>query len=207
MALVDEHRTLIIALMSKGEDMSWFKMLVNAITLSICIGLSSYGFADALSGKKHIFLLDSKGHELEIGTVVFYPESDQSRYELHMDHGLFRDYFLSMKEMKCLEGPELWCHLAYPYEQPHKISREDLSWLSHDLLFMFKKKEDFGANFWNGIYYHMRVENEQIIGLAQAVDLNLLASPPEVLDIPPINEGERDDIDRVKRWLPDIVIR
>jgi len=75
------------------------------------------------------------------------------------------------------------------------------------MLFMFKKKEDFGANFWNGIYYNIRVEDGVIKGQAEAVDLNLLASPPDDLTVPPMNEGERDEIDRAKRWLPDIVIR
>ncbi len=187
------------------------RMLLTTVFLLLGLAFPTLNFADdnILSGQREIVLMDKKNQAYVIGHIKFSPadSTDQSRYELHIDHGQFRDYFLSMKEMKCLEGPELWCHLAYPYEQPHKVSREDLSWLSHDLLFMFKKKEDFGANFWNGIYYHMRVENEQIVGLAQAVDLNLLASPPDVLDIPPIHEGERDEIDRVKRWLPDIVIR
>lgn len=184
-----------------------FKCLGRILILMAFTGLSSISFADALSGEKQILLLDKKGKEVVVGSVVFYPESDGSRYELHMNHEKFRDYFLSMKEMKCLEGPELWCHLSYPYKQPHTVTRDDLSWLSHDLLFMFKKKKDFGANFWNGIYYHMQIENDLIAGQAQAVDLNLLAAPPEDLNVPPMNENERDDIDRNQRWLPDLIIR
>lgn len=163
--------------------------------------------AAVLEGKKQILLVDKQQQEINIGTVEFYPQGESSRYELHIDHGLFKDYFLSMKEMKCLEGPELMCHLSYPYPQPHQVTAEDLSWLSHDLLFMFKKKEEFGANFWNGIYYQMRVQGEQIVGEAQAVDLNLLASPPDDLDTPPMTEHERDEIDQGKRWLPMLLIR
>jgi hypothetical protein len=163
--------------------------------------------ADVLDGKKHIYLVDKKGNEIEVGTVTFQQVGDQSTYKLHMDHDRFKDFFLSMKEMKCLEGPELMCHLPYPYEQPHRVSASDLSWLSHDLLFMFKKPSEFGANFWNGIYFDMSIEGKQIKGIAQAVDLNLLASPPDDLSIPPVNEAERDEIDPKLRWLPYLLIR
>lgn len=173
----------------------------------LLIVVSASGNAAPLDGKKQIILLDKQGNESIIGTVDFTPGISGSHYELHMDHSGFTDYFLSMKEMKCLEGPELWCHLAYPYEQPHLVTQEDLSWLSHDLLFMYKKREEFGANFWNGIYYQMHIEDGVINGEAQAVDLNLLASPPDDLSVPPMNEGERDELDRDKRWLPDLIIR
>lgn len=183
--------------------------LWKLLRLSTAVVCLSIGFvnADPLKGEKGIYLLDKKGQEVVVGTVTFTPKSAGSHYKLHMDHDKFRDYFLSMKEMKCLEGPELWCHLAYPYKQPNLVTEDDLSWLSHDLLFMFKKPSEFGANFWNGVYYHMRVEGDQIRGEAQAVDLNLLASPPDDLNVPPMNEGERDELERAKRWLPDLIIR
>jgi hypothetical protein len=111
-----------------------------------------------------------------------------------------------MKEMKCLEGPELWCHLAYPYRQPHTVSPTDLRWLEHDLLFMFKRKKDFGANFWNGIYYRLAIQDGIIAGEAQAVDLKLLASPPANLDRPPLTLADLEEIERSQRWLPDIEI-
>lgn len=179
---------------------------VVSLLFAFCFITAAYA-ADPLSGKKQIFLIDSKGQSVVAGSITFVPEGESSRYELHMDHSKFQDYFLSMKEMKCLEGPELWCHLPYPYQQPHLVSRDDLSWLSHDLLFMFKKKKDFGANFWNGIYYQMQLTEGVIRGEAQAVDLNLLASPPDDLTVPPMGEGERDELDPTKRWLPTIEIR
>ena len=175
------------------------------ICLSVfCAGTAS---ADALNGTKHIFLVDKKGNELRVGSVNFQRSGGGASYKLHMEHERFKDFFLSMKEMKCLEGPELMCHLPYPYQQPHTVSHDDLSWLSLDLLFMFKKSNEFGANFWNGIYFDMQIEGNAIKGVAQAVDLNLLASPPDDLSIPPINDAERDDIDTSLRWLAHIVIR
>ncbi len=63
-----------------------------------------------------------------------------------------------MKDMKCLEGPELMCHLACPYSQPHTVSRDNLSCRCHNLLFMFKQPAEFGANFWNGVYFDLPIK-------------------------------------------------
>ena len=160
----------------------------------------------ALQGEKSITLLDKAGNRTEIARVIFEPVEQGSRYVLTMHREQFRDYFLSMKEMKCLEGPELWCHLAYPYEQPRIVTADDLRWLEHDLLFMFKTPKEFGANFWNGIYYKLEVVDGMIKGEAQAIDLNTLASPPDNLNEPPVGEAERDEVDTDKRWLPLIEI-
>ncbi len=161
----------------------------------------------ALSGNKEVFLVDKQGNHSSIGSISFQQSGEERQYELHLDHSKFTDYFLSMKEMKCLEGPELWCHIPYPYKQPHYVGESDLRHLEHDLLFMFKRKEEFGVNFWNGVYYRMHIENGIILGEARAVDLNLLASPPDNLEQPPISNAELDDIDRDKRWLPILEIR
>lgn len=184
-----------------------FMRLKISFLVFLSMLVSGEASADPLDGKKHIFLLDNKGAEILIGSVTFKKSDSGSTYALHMEHEKFRDYFLSMKEMKCLEGPELMCHLPYPYKQPHSVTADDLSWLSHDLLFMFKSPKEFGANFWNGVYYNMHVDAGIIKGSAEAVDLNLLASPPDDLGVPPMNEGERDEIDSSKRWLPNLIIR
>jgi hypothetical protein len=194
-----------------GEMDMWAKnikkMYTALLVLSVFVFAGAAQAESVLQGEKQVLLLGNKGESIVIGSIKFMPEVEGARYELHMDHSKFKDFFLSMKEMKCLEGPELWCHLSYPYEQPHTVTEGDMSWLSHDLLFMFKKKKDFGANFWNGIYYNLRIEDGIIRGDAQAVDLNLLASPPDDLAVPPVGEAERDDLDPSKRWLPVIEIR
>ena len=181
--------------------------LLTLLFVALLFTPASYGSSHAIAGKKQILLLDKQGQEHFIGVVHFKAQDGSSHYQLKLDHHHFVDYFLSMKEMKCLEGPELWCHLPYPYQQPRTVTQDDLSWLSHDLLFMFKRKNTFGANFWNGIYYDLKVENGVIVGEAQAVDLNLLASPPEDLNQPVMAEAERDEIEREQRWLPDLIIR
>lgn len=184
------------------------RQTATASLLTACLCTPLLVQADPLEGNKSIYLIDKQGVAIQVGHIDFQPQNGQIQYQLKMDHqGKFKDYFLSMKEMKCLEGPELMCHLAYPYQQPHQVSADDMSWLSHDLLFMYKKPAEFGANFWNGIYYQLSVEGDVIKGEAKAVDLNLLASPPDDLTQPPFGEFEREDLDPKLRWLPLLEIR
>ena len=108
--------------------------------------------------------------------------------------------------MKCLEESELWFHLAYPYDNPRNITETDFSWLSHDLLFMYKKNSEFGANFYNGIYYDFKLESGKLIGTATAIDLNILAAPPEDESIQPITVHDIYEIEPTNRWLPIVEI-
>lgn len=164
--------------------------------------------AAPLDGNKLLLLKDRQGNETEIGRIEFQLLNEtESEYQIHLNHHQFQDYFLSMKEMKCLEGPELWCFIPYPYQQPRIVTEQNLAWLEHDLLFMFKKLDSFGANFWNGIYYKMQIEDGVIRGTANSLDLNMLASPPDDLSVPPIGEYDIDEADLEKRWLPVIEIR
>jgi hypothetical protein len=158
-------------------------------------------------GTKQISLLDNKGNRLSIGSISFSSKAETIDYQIHLKHKLFKDYFLSMKEMKCLEGPELWCHLAYPYDNPQKITETDFTWLAHDLLFMYKKSSEFGANFYNGIYYDFKLTSDKLIGTAMALDLNLLAAPPEDQTQAPITVHDIDELELTNRWLPIIEIK
>lgn len=162
---------------------------------------------DSLQGKKTISLVDIQGKEMPVGSIEFSTKLDKTSYQISIDHSVFKDFFLSMKEMKCLEGAELWCHLQYPYKNPRLVSQQDLRWLSHDLLFMYKKRSEFGANFYNGIYYHLIDNGQEIVGVAQAVDLNLLAAPPENMSAPPITSNDREEIELKHRWLPRLIIK
>lgn len=160
--------------------------------------------ADPWASPNKIILSGHKGERFEIGTVSFTRSVDDVyHYELDIDHAVFKDFFLSMKEMKCLEGvAEVFCHIPYPYANPHTVTEEDFRWLSHDLLFMYKKPREFGARLWNGIYYDFKVEGDTLVGVAQAVDLNLLAAPPEDQSVPPLTDDDRYEITAEDRWLP-----
>ncbi|MDP2560475.1 hypothetical protein [Psychrobium sp. 1_MG-2023] len=180
-------------------------MLFRALLLSLLLSITHNAIA-ALNGTKQIKLVDSKQNKTIIGTVKFTSSAGKITYKLHINHDVFKDFFLSMKEMKCLEGKQLWCHIPYPYPNKRVVTDNTLQWLEHDLLFMYKKPADFGANFYNGVYYRLQLTGDKITGIATAVDLNLLASPPESFEQPPITQAELDDIDMSNHWLPNIII-
>ena len=124
-----------------------------------------------LAGSKTLKLQTRDGQNLVLGTVEFTPKGDESTFSLHLDHARMKDFFLSMKEFKCLEGEEIQCHVPYPYPNPGTIKRTDLRWLEHSLLFLYKAPKDFGAKLCNGLYYQMRITDRGIVGTPQAVDL------------------------------------
>lgn len=144
-----------------------------------------------------------------IGTVDFRPQADgSSTFALTMNHANFTDYFLSMKEFKCLGSPvEVTCHVPYPYQHPGKVTREDLTWLEHNLLFLFKQPSEFGAKLWNGLYYRFSVSDKGLIGRPMAIDLNRISAPPENLEVPTFGPDARDEISGTSRWIESISIQ
>ena len=155
-----------------------------------------------------ISLLSQAGAQFPIGSAVLAPPAaDMLPFRLDIDYGLFQDYFLSMKEMKCLAGPELWCHIPYPYDAPTTVSSNDLRWLEHRLMFMFKDPRTFGARLWNGIYYKLEFVGDEIHGGAHYIDLNELSAPPDNPDLPPVDRDELLEVEAEKRWLPYLIMR
>lgn len=152
-----------------------------------------------------VILIDMAGNEQLIGRLEW---GKNGEYRLDIDHGSFKDFFLSMKEMKCLEGPkELWCHIPYPYDMPREWTSDDYRWLSQDLLFMYKRPGEFGANLWQGVYYRISQEADHLIGTAMHIDLNELAAPPDDLRSPFYDEDWLEPIDPNEHWLPTLIIR
>lgn len=186
-------------------------MRQNAVFLFGLVLAMGFGMAQASEalplGHKSIFLQDNDGGETLIGEVEFFRNGDRVTYRIDMHLEKFKDFFLSMKEMKCLEGREIWCFIPYPYNTPRSVTVGDLRWLEHDLLFMFKALNAFGANLWNGIYYDLEVADGMIRGQAKAVDLNYIAGPPADLSVPPYGEFDIGDLEPTARWFPAIEIR
>ncbi len=162
-----------------------------------------------LSGTKRISALTRDQQLIPMGTVDFKPQPDGSTgFTLHMDHARFTDHFLSMKEFKCLEGAdEVMCHVPYPYKNPDVVSDTRYAWLEHNLLFLFKQPRDFGAKLWNGLYYRLERDEAGLVGIPQAVDLNLISAPPDDLATPPYNAALRDDVPAGARWIERLLIR
>lgn len=183
-------------------------LVMFAVFAGLAISLLAAAADDFPLGDKSIYLKDNNGKEVPIGQVSFTSGGNGLiAYEMNMDTARFKDFFLSMKEMKCLEGKEIWCFIPYPYKHSRTVSASDLRWLEHDLLFMFKTPAEFGANLWNGIYYDMALDGGMIHGTARAIDLNHISAPPEDLATPPYGEADIDDLETATRWLPFIEIR
>jgi hypothetical protein len=162
-----------------------------------------------LSGVQTITAHTQDKQALVIGTVDFKPQADGSTaFALAMNHAKFTDYFLSMKEFKCLGSPvEVTCHVPYPYQHPGIVSLQDLTWLEHNLLFLFKRPSEFGAKLWNGLYYRLKVTDEGLIGRPMAIDLNRISAPPENLAVPTFGPDARDEISGAAHWIESISIQ
>lgn len=179
--------------------------------LPLALGLLSAAgssFAWEMTGTKEVAVHTRDGRDIAIGTVSFRPQGERTGFELHLDEAKFKDFFLSMKEFKCLEGAdEIQCHTPYPYANPATITAADLSWLEHALLFLYKAPTDFGARLWNGLYYRMRITEQGIVGTPQAIDLNLISAPPADPSLPPFGPAERSEIAPGSRWIETLTIR
>ena len=183
-------------------------MLKLTFLFVVSVLLSGTVFAGPLEGKKTVTLLDNAGKGITIGTVDFMAKGEGATFKIHLDHKLFTDHFLSMKEFKCLEGTEeLACYVPYPYKTPRTVTKDDLSWLEHALLFLKKNRKEFGANLWNGMLYKLSIKGETIEGELRDIDLNMIASPPGDMSVAPYNEDEQVETDLGSRWLPRLVIR
>ena len=176
---------------------------VSAVLLAAPCSASAWD----MSGTQTVTMHTRDGEAIPIGTVTFQPQGERTGFELHLDHKAFKDFFLSMREFKCVEGAEIQCHVPYPYPNPATVTRDDLSWLEHALLFLYKTPSEFGARLWNGLYYRMEITDEGIVGTAEAVDLNLISAPPADAAVAPYVPAERTEIAPGSRWIGKLTIR
>ena len=161
-----------------------------------------------LSGTKQLALTTRDGQSLVIGTVTFTPHGDGSDFTLNLDLDRFKDYFLSMREFKCLDGQdEVQCYVPYPYAHPRTVSATNLQWLEHSLLFFYKTPTEFGAKLWNGLYYQLHMTEQGLVGIPALVDLNQISSPPADLTKPPFQAADQGDLAPGTRWFSGLTIR
>jgi hypothetical protein len=162
-------------------------MLGRALIFAACLAplmLEAGGVraADAtLAGVKDIVLHSGDGKSMVIGTVTFTPQGDKAQFAIHFDDTKFRQYFLSMREFKCVEGQDILCHVPYPYPNPRTASASDPSWLEHALLFFYKRPADYGAKMSHGIVYSLTPTADGFAGKAESIDLDEIAIPPDDL--------------------------
>jgi hypothetical protein len=182
----------------------WGLLRGSPLLLAATVGVA--GALDA--GTRHVTLHAKDGSRVDIGDVTFTPRPDgRIGFMLKVDTARFADHFLSMREFKCLPGStEILCWVPYPYANPSHVGANDLAWLEHALLFMFKKPSEFGAQLWNGVYFELSVDGNRLVGTPQAVDLNRISAPPERGDVPPYGPKQRDAMQAGARWFQRLTI-
>ena len=160
------------------------------------------------TGTRTLTLHARNGDAVKLGAVQFTPQADgRTAFAVTLAHESVKDFFLSMKEFKCVEGTgEILCHVPYPYPQPRTISATDFAWLEHSLMFMFKTPSEFGAKLWNGIYFKLTLTEQGLEGRPQAIDLNQISAPPAKPEVPPFRATLRDDIPANQRWFNRLTI-
>jgi len=179
-----------------------------ALMLAAALASPSLAGAWDLAGTHTVLLHARDGSTVPLGTAQFTPRADgRSDFRLALDGARFKDFFLSMKEFKCIEGQtEILCHVPYPYRQPGTVGPDDMAWLEHSLLFMFKTPAEFGAKLWNGVYFQLRVTERGLEGTPQAVDLNRISAPSATPGVPPFKPALRDDMAPGARWFNRLTI-
>jgi hypothetical protein len=181
--------------------------LITALSVTTLVCLSSPVFAFEFNGVKSIVAVTADNTKTPIGTVEFKPEADGVGFKVALNKQLFTDYFLSMREFKCLPADkEISCYVPYPYQHPAKIKPDDLAWLEHNLLFLYKTPSEYGANLWNGVYYEFQERDAVLVGVPKAVDLNEIAAPTSDTSIPPFSKETRGELAADARWLKEIII-
>lgn len=164
---------------------------------ALCFGSTAY------AENQNVFLEDADGQRHKIASLDV---EDNGAYGLTMNDSAFADHFLSMRPFKCLEGPEKhWCHVPYPYEIARDIS-DDLTDLEYDFLFVWKGKNDYGINMWNGVYYKLTSHDGQFVGTLHEMDMDVLSAPPDAGNLRPLSAKHLHESDPDSHWLPRLVI-
>ena len=129
------------------------------------LGAAGASAATPLAGRTAtVSLVDGQGQRQAIATLSV---DARGAYTLTFDDGPFEPKFLSMRPFQCLPvPPKLQGHLPYPYEKTARITADDLSSLSYDLLFLVKQASEFGIDFWNGRYYRLQAAGDRVTGTA-----------------------------------------
>jgi hypothetical protein len=155
----------------------------------------------------NIQLQSDSGEAIAIGTLFLSPLEDGYRFRVEWDENRFTDQFLSMRPFQCLQGAQgMLCHLPYPYDNPRRITRDDLTDLEYDLLFIRKSTSEYGIDPWNGIYYRLRWVDDHIEGTLFETNLDVLAAPPEPGVMRPIEADMLYEADPEAHWLPTLMI-
>lgn len=148
------------------------------------------------------------GETLVIGSLLVTAFDSGDGYRVTLDDELFGDFFLSMRPFRCAtHGDKMLCHLPYPYENRRRIGRDDLTDLEYDLLFIARSPTEYGIDPWNGRYFRLRWDGDEIVGRMHETDLDILAAPPDEGDYRPLADAEMLPVDASSsQWAPVLKI-
>ncbi len=146
-----------------------------------------------MSGSKAVVAHMADGARIHLGSIAFMPKANGAvDFNVSLDPTAFSDHFLSMREFKCVQASaELTCHVPYPYPNPKSVTRADLAWLEHSVLFFYKRPSEFGAKLWNGIYFEFKetetglvVNRQDVVSEVRKPGHRLEATDPAVRAMP-----------------------
>ncbi len=153
------------------------------------------------------YLTNEEGEKYFIGTLALTADESESNFRFKLANEAFGDYFLSMRPFRCLEqAGQMLCYLPYPYNKPNTVSAGNMRPLEYDFLFIQRKSAEYGIDPWNGLYYKIKPSSNGFLGSAKAVDLNILASPPENGVVFPLTDEDLHDIEAANTWLPTLLL-
>lgn len=175
--------------------------------LALLLLLAPPALAEVPVGSKRVLFENGSGSSFEIGTLQIERSGDTYRFEFRLTELNFSDHFLSMRPFKCIDGQPMYCHLAYPYNKPATLSADELINLEYEFLFIVRSPKEYGIDPYHGRYYVLKLEDGVFRGEPKAVDLNILAAPPDTGVIHPITEAELDFIEIETERFPRLVIR
>ena len=156
----------------------------------------------ALDGHREVFLVPGDGPRIKIADLKFAGDT----YSISMNDAVFTDHFLSMRPFKCLEGPEKhWCYVPYPYEINRNVSG-GLTDLEYDFLFLWKGASEYGINMWNGVYYVLEKDGDQLLGRLHEMDMDTLSAPPDPGELRPVTIDDLEPGEPDSHWLPVLVV-
>ena len=178
------------------------------MSLVLILGLQAGpAVAEELLGERIVSLEAKDGDRVEIGRVTFTAEGENLAYAWAPAEAPFEDFFLSMRPFRCIDGEAVYCHLEYPYEKQALVAGEDFGALEYDLLFIVKAPSDYGIDPFHGRYFLLSRDGQGgLRGALHAVDLGILAVPPEDGVTRPIGPDDLDEIDPDEERFVGLVI-
>ncbi len=179
--------------------------LLNLIFVTLLFSQLAWG--DLSEGSKQVLFETEGGESLELGTLELSRSGDEWQFSFSLEDSNFSDRFLSMRPFKCIDGKPTYCRLAYPYDRPRTITADNFVNLEYEFLFIVRSPTEYGIDPYNGRYYVIRQQGGILVGEPRAVDLNILAAPPDAGITHPITEAELDPIEVETERFPRLLIR